>query len=147
MDDATFNGKLVQIKQEIEQVGSKRKMFTKDDANLFHKAECLAKLQRIEDAEEACQAKIIEFIYNLNSTDAGDASKIAILRNLSDEIKQRVKQNANEVTIKMAELLRSTPLSEVENATIDLKKKEYEDRKAFHAKKEADEKKRVLKKT
>ena len=65
---------------------------------------------------------------------------------MSADLKQRIKQNANEVTIKMAELLRSTPLSEVENATIDLKKKEYEDRKAFQAKREADEKKRVLKK-
>ena len=65
--------------------------FAKDDVNLMHKDECLTKLQRIEDAEEACQAKILEFIYELNGTDAGDATKITTLRNLSAELKQRVK--------------------------------------------------------
>ena len=120
MDDAIFNNKLVQINLEIDKVDIRLQKFTKDDVNLIHKDECLAKLQRIEDAEEACQAKILEFIYELNGTDAGDATKIVTLRNLSAALMQRVKQNANEVAIKMAELLRSTPLSEVENAMIDL---------------------------
>ena len=51
MDDAIFNGRLDQIKLEVEKVDYKRQNFTKDDVNLMHKDECLNKLQRIEDAE------------------------------------------------------------------------------------------------
>ena len=91
MDEAIFNGILDQIKLQVEKVDYRRQNFTKDDVNLMHKDECLTKLQRIEDAEEACQAKILEFIYELNGTDAGDATKITTLRNLSAELKQRVK--------------------------------------------------------
>ena len=144
MDDAIFKSKLVQINLEIDKVDIRRQKFTKDDVNLTHKDECLAKLQRIEDAEEACQAKILEFIYELNGTDASDATKIETLRKLSAELMLRVKQNANDVTIKMAELIKSVPMSEGEKASFDLKTKEYEERKALQAKKEADMKGKAL---
>ena len=97
MDDAIFNRKLVQIKQEIEKVDNQREYFTKDDVHELHKDECLSHLHKIEEAGQACQAKIIEFIYELNDTDAGDVLKITTLRNLSADLKQRIKQNANKV--------------------------------------------------
>ena len=66
----------------------------------------MAKLQKIEDAEESCQDKIFELIHELDENVEADEARIKSLRSLSDELRKRVETNAIEVKVQMAEILK-----------------------------------------
>ena len=144
MDDEIYNRKLHQIKLEVDKVDDKRKNFMRDDVHVTQKDGYLSMLQSIQDAEGECQIKILEFVYELNDDDTADQARIKTLKTLGEELKQRVKQNAYEVNIRMAELIKNAPLSDVEKETLEMKKREYEERRALHAKKADAEKSKVM---
>ena len=144
MDDEIYNRKLHQIKLEVDKVDDKRKNFMRDDVHVTQKDGYLSMLQSIQDAEGECQIKILEFVYELNDDDTADQARIKTLKTLGEELKQRVKQNANEVNIRMAELIKNAPLSDVEKETLEMKKRECEERRALHAKKADVEKSKVM---
>ena len=87
MDTDTYSRKLLQIKCEVDRVDRKRLKYTKNVIRLVDQPECLAKLQKIEDAEELCQDKIFELIHELDENVEADEARIKFLRSLSDELR------------------------------------------------------------
>ena len=134
MDADTYKGKLLLIKSEIAKVDRKWQAYTKEDVEVvIDPSECLAKLQKIEDAEESCQDKIFELIYELDEDAQADEVRVKSLRSMSDELRKRVKTNSKEVKSKMAEILirqeENKPMSAADKKAMELKEKKMEDDK------------------
>ena len=91
MDADTYKGKLLQIKSEVGKVDRKWQAYTKDDIELLDQSACLSKLEKIGDAEELCQDKIFNLIYELDENVETDEARIKSLRSMSDELRKRVK--------------------------------------------------------
>ena len=134
MDADTYKGKLLLIKSEIAKVDRKWQAYTKDDVEVvIDPSECLAKLQKVEDAEESCQDKIFELIYELDEDAQADEVRVKSLRSMSDELRKRVKTNSKEVKSKMAEILirqeENKPMSAADKKAMELKEKKMDDDK------------------
>ena len=133
MDADTYNGKLREIKSEVDKVDRKWQGYTKDDVHLCDQNVCHSQLHEIAVAEESCQDKIFEFIYELDENIAVDEDRIKSLRSMSDELRKRVKTNSNEVKARLTDLIKAAeeakPMSAYEQQSIDLKKSEHEARK------------------
>ena len=107
MEADTYKEKLLQIRSEVDKVDRKWQAYTKDDVEVvIDMSECLAKLQKVEDAEELCQNKIFDMIYELDENVEADGVRIKSLRSMSDDLRKRVKTNSKEVKVKMADILR-----------------------------------------
>ena len=100
MEADTYKEKLLQIRSEVDKVDRKWQAYTKDDVEVvIDSSECLAKLQKVEDAEELCQDKIFELIYELDENVEADEARIKFLRSMSDDLRKRVKTNSKEVKV------------------------------------------------
>ena len=140
MDAEVYEEKLGEILREVEKVDAIVKTFTKDNVSIDEYDEKLymGKLEKINDAEENCQNKILELVYlELDEKNAVDKGRIESVRSLGEELMMRVKKNAREVTTKMAELKPFLPMSEDEKKALELLKREFEKRKAEIEKEEA----------
>ena len=128
METDAYNRKLIQIKLEVDRVDRKRGAYTKDQVNEIDHTRCHVKLDEIQNAEESCQDKIFELIYELDENVAADEARIKSLRSLSDDLRKRVMTNANEVKVRMAEILRekeeNKPMSAWEKKNLELKQQE-----------------------
>ena len=133
MDANTYNGKLREIKSEVGKVDRKWQGYTKDDVHLCDQNVCHSQLHEIAVAEESCQDKIFEFIYELDENIEVDEERIKSLRSMSDELRKRVKTNSNEVKARLTDLIKAAeeakPMSAYEQQSIDLKKNEHIARK------------------
>ena len=108
MDAEVYVEKLGEILREVEKVDAIVKTFTKDNVSIdeYDEKLYLGNLEKINDAEEKCQYKILEFVYlELDENNAADKSRIGDVRLLGRELKERVKKNAKEVTTKIAEFM------------------------------------------
>ena len=65
----------------------------------------MARLKEIEDAEDLCNDKIFDLIYELDEIVEDDEARIKSLRSMSGELRKRVRTNALEVNVQMAEIL------------------------------------------
>ena len=140
MDAEVYVEKLGEIVREVEKVDAILKTFTKDDVSIdeYDEKLYLGRLEKINDAEENCQNKILELVYlELDEKNAVDKGRIESVRSLGEELMMRVKKNAREVTTKMAELKPFLPMSEDEKKALELLKREFEKRKAEIEKEEA----------
>ena len=128
MDTDAYNRKLLQIKLEVDRVDRKRGAYTKDQVNEIDHTRCHVKLDEIQNAEESCQDKIFELIYELDENVEADKARVNTLRSLSDDLRKRVMTNANEVKVRMAEILRekeeNKPMSAWEKKNLELKQQE-----------------------
>ena len=124
MDANTYNGKLREIKSEVGKVDRKWQGYTKDDVHLCDQNVCHSQLHEIAVAEESCQDKIFEFIYELDENIEVDEERIKSLRSMSDELRKRVKTNSNEVKARLTDLIKAAeeakPMSAYEQQSIDL---------------------------
>ena len=66
----------------------------------------MARLKEIEDAEESCQDKIFELIYELDENVQADEARIKSLRSMSDGLRNRVETNAIEVKVQMEAMVK-----------------------------------------
>ena len=148
MDAEVYVEKLGEILREVEKVDAIVKTFTKDNVSIdeYDEKLYLGNLEKINDAEEKCQYKILEFVYlELDENNAADKSRIGDVRLLGRELKERVKKNAKEVTTKIAEFMPFLPMSADEKKALDLLKREFEKQKAEIEKEEAVSREEMLK--
>ena len=133
MDADTYNGKLREIKSEVSRVDRKWQGYTKDDVDLSDQNVCHSQLHEIAVAEESCQDKIFELIYELDENNAVDEDRIKSLRSTSDDLRKRVKTNSKDVRARLTELIKASdearPMSAYEQQSLALRENELKNKK------------------